>query len=178
MLFGNLANALKCLVFFRNLSRLHLRFSPYLESDYNDNAESTFRYRVIDIVSHCIEATWTETNQNSIYDTLQKEDSEFTDAQDDLALSSGHGIRIKELTISNLADSIDPKLMNSEAWNKLLRLPTLANLKILVQKDFAFYGEDTFRNEMYEFFQALPSQWLSPSVAENLQVLSLFYSHY
>ncbi|KAJ0150646.1 Uncharacterized protein HZ326_6813 [Fusarium oxysporum f. sp. albedinis] len=31
---------------------------------------------------------------------------------------------------------------------------------------------------MHEFFQVLPSQWLSPSVVENLQVLSLFYSHY
>ncbi|KAJ0150645.1 Uncharacterized protein HZ326_6812 [Fusarium oxysporum f. sp. albedinis] len=84
----NLANALKYLVFFRNLSRLHLRFSSYFQSDYNYNADSPFRYRVIDIVFHCIEITWTETNQNNIYDTLQKEDSEFADVHDDLALSS------------------------------------------------------------------------------------------
>ena len=77
--------------------------------------ESPFRYRVIDIVSHCIEITWTETNQNNIYDTLQKEDSKLADAHDDLALSSRNDIRIEELTISNLADSIDPKLIKSEA---------------------------------------------------------------
>lgn len=103
---------------------------------------------------------------------------ELADACDDLDLSSGHGIRIKELTISNLADSINPNLIRSEGWNKLLRLPTLVDLKILVKKDFAFLGENTFHNEMDEFFQAFPSQWLSPSVVENLQVLSLFYSHY
>ncbi|EWY85745.1 hypothetical protein FOYG_12855 [Fusarium oxysporum NRRL 32931] len=129
----------------------------FFQSDYNNNAESPFRYQVIGIISHYIETTWTETNQNNIYGTLQKEDSELVDARDDLDLSSGHGIRIKELTISNLADSINPNLIRSEGWNKLLRLPTLVDLKILVQKDFAFLGENTFHNEMDEFFQTFPS---------------------
>ncbi|KAF5252532.1 hypothetical protein FANTH_2426 [Fusarium anthophilum] len=69
------------------------------------------------------------------------------------------------------------RLIQSKAWNNLLRLPSLVDLKLLVGENHI--GKRTpLSAERYKFFSALPSQWLVPDVVQKLQVLSLFYTDY
>ncbi|KAF5652470.1 hypothetical protein F25303_3236 [Fusarium sp. NRRL 25303] len=89
----------------------------------------------------------------------------------------GASLQIKELTISHLTDYNDPRLIQSKAWNMLLRLPTLFDLKLLVGEDHAKNGTSLSAGRS-KFFIALPSQRLQPDVVQKLQVLSLFYTDF
>ncbi|KAF5532787.1 hypothetical protein FMEXI_12198 [Fusarium mexicanum] len=170
----NFLQFLPYLGLFNNLKHLHLRFSRSSNSRFNNVEEGWYyRYMVLDIISHSVIGVWTPEDRKRIYDTVPQNGGQmFTDTHD-ASIVQGDSLHIKELTISHLADYNDPKLIQSKAWNKLLRLPSLVGLKLLV-------GEDHCNNRTRlsawrsEFFTALPSQWLTPDVVQKLQVLSLF----
>ncbi|KLO95350.1 uncharacterized protein FFB20_01995 [Fusarium fujikuroi] len=95
----------------------------------------------------------------------------------DAPVLQGDSLQIKELTISHLADYNDPRVIQSKAWNKLLRLPTLIDLKLLVGEDHV-KNRTNLSTERSEFFSVLPSKWLQPDIVQKLQVLSLFYTDF
>ncbi|KAF4462605.1 hypothetical protein FALBO_10588 [Fusarium albosuccineum] len=98
----------------------------------------------------------------------------------DLSIHLGQVLPIKELTISNLADYNEPNLLSSGAWNKVLSLPTLIDLKLLTatETDEAAPEHTVYFEEKYAMMGDLPHTWLSPVFSENLRVLSLYYADY
>ncbi|KAF5563448.1 hypothetical protein FNAPI_2657 [Fusarium napiforme] len=122
---------------------------------------------------------WTPENRKTIYEAELPAiwDSKLFKYTHDALVLPGESLQIKELTISHLADYNDPRLIHSRAWNKLIRLPTLIDLKLLVGEDH-FNNRLDFSVEASEFFSALPSQWLQPDLVQKLQVLSLFYTDF
>ncbi|KAF5669057.1 hypothetical protein FDENT_11653 [Fusarium denticulatum] len=163
---------------FNNLKHLHVRFSRNSDSQIDFVYEEWyFRYLVLDIISHCVTGMWTPANREKIYNTAPPEGRDSFGYFSNAPALRGDELQIKELTISHLADYNDPRLIHSKAWNELLQLPTLVDLKLLV-------GEDRMPNgtllavEKYDFFRTLPSKLLRPSVVQKLQVLSLFYTDY
>ncbi|KAF5644093.1 hypothetical protein F52700_2661 [Fusarium sp. NRRL 52700] len=174
----NFLQILPYLGLFNNLKYLHVRFSRFSGAyEYAPYESWYFRYMVLDIISHCAMGMWTPASRSKIYDTAPLgRDSMFGYIHNAPAIS-GDPLHIKELTISHLSDYNDPRLTRSEAWNKLLRLPTLVDLKLLVGEEH-IGNQTSLSPERYEFFSALPSQWLTPDVVQKLQVLSLFYTDY
>lgn len=161
-----------------NLRHLHVRFMR--SSDEQGSLPFQwwyFRYMVLDIISHCVTGMWTPANRKKIYDTLPPEGQEMFRYTQNEQVLQGNSSRIKEFTISHLADYNDLRLIQSRAWNQLLRLPTLIDLKLLVGENH-IGKSTTLSAERYEFCSALPSQWLTPDVVQKLQVLSLFYTDY
>ncbi|KAF4343801.1 hypothetical protein FBEOM_2235 [Fusarium beomiforme] len=181
-------NTLPYLQYYQNITRSHMRFSEYCGYNrFDDRATWTdieaswpFRYKILDTVSHCITGMWTKAKQIQI-DQKVKGDRVLKhlvpDYNDDFPdLPTGHVMKIKEFTVSNLADYNDPNLLQSKAWGQLLHLPTLVGLKLLVTKEhYSPEYRHVICEEKYDFFQTLPSTYLTPSLASKLQVLSLFY---
>ncbi|KAF5669092.1 hypothetical protein FCIRC_9399 [Fusarium circinatum] len=174
----NFLQFLPYLGLFSNLKHLHLRFSRSSNSRVSNVEEGWYyRYMVLDIISHSVTGVWTPEDRKRIYDTVPQHGEQMCTNTHDASIVQGNSLQIKELTISHLADYNDPRLIQSKAWNKLLRLPTLTDLKLLVGEDHCSNGTrlSAWRSE---FFTALPSQWLTPDVVQKLQVLSLFYTDY
>ncbi|KAF5009133.1 hypothetical protein FDECE_4623 [Fusarium decemcellulare] len=175
-------NALPYVCWFGELTRLHLRFSEFCGDNDRDfwrtSIEETwdFRYRVLDTVFHCITGLWTKAEQITIDDTASLPDFEPAYPEDGLDVPSGQVMGLQELTISNLADYDDSSLTTSEAWKKLLSLPSLTHLKLLIatEEDDASPESSVYFEEKYFLFENLNSTWLSPSLADNLRVLSLY----
>ncbi|KAM0344786.1 hypothetical protein ACHAPU_007161 [Fusarium lateritium] len=166
---------------FKHLEALHLRFNHYCgdEDRTGVSIEETwdFRYRVLDTVCHCIAGMWTVERQMAIEEEVDDSpwDYERTYPGDEFD-DSDQVIQLKELTIANLADFHDPRLASSEAFKKVMSLPSLKDLKIFVtsQKDEDFDNSTVYYEEKYEFFEHLPGTWLAPSISNNLTVLSLY----
>ncbi|SPO00347.1 uncharacterized protein DNG_03192 [Cephalotrichum gorgonifer] len=170
---------------FGNLKVLHLRFSEYCGEDDDDRSglalEETwnFRYRVLDTICHCVAGMWTKERQVQIDKRMEQEwEPGYSYPDEDSSLPSGQVIHLKELTITNLADYHEPAL--SEAWKKVITLPSLIDLKLLVTTESCDPAPENsiYFKERYEFFENLPRSWLSPAVANNLRVLSLYYGDY
>ena len=102
----------------------------------------------------------------------------YTHPDDDSDLAPAQVIHLTELTIANLADYHEPGL--TEAWEKILALPSLVDLKLFVATESSEAAPERVIHfaEKYEFFASLPRSWLSPVVADNLRVLSLYYRDY
>ncbi|KAF5970903.1 hypothetical protein FCOIX_10126 [Fusarium coicis] len=175
----NFLQILPYLGLFSNLKHLHLRFSRYSPRRYSIEDGLQYRYLVLDIISHCAVGMWPPENRKAIYGAELPAiwDSHVFKYIHDAPVLPGDALQIKELTISHLADYNDVRLIHSRAWNKLLRLPTLIDLKLLVGEDHVNNRSD-LSVETSEFFGALPSQWLQPDLLQKLQVLSLFYTDF
>ncbi|KAF4973682.1 hypothetical protein FSARC_71 [Fusarium sarcochroum] len=181
--FFNVLPYLRC---FGRLTRLHLRYSEFCGMDdrrWMVSVEETwpFRYRVLDTISYCVTGMWTKAKQIDIDRTASIWGFIPDYADDSPEIFSGQAMSIKELTISNLADYKDPCLISSEAWQRLLTLPSLIDLKFLITTETyhdSMAHESVLLEEKYEFFESLPCTWLSPSLAGHLRVLSLYYTNY
>ncbi|KAF4503271.1 hypothetical protein FAGAP_425 [Fusarium agapanthi] len=174
----NFLQFLPYLCLFKNLKHLHLRFSRSSNSRvYNVEEGWYYRYLALDIISHSVTGMWTPEDRKRVYDTVPSHGKQMCTDTHDASILRGDSLQIKELTISHLADYNDLRLIQSKAWNQLLRLPSLVDLKLLVGEDHCSNGTrlSAWRSE---FFGALPSQWLTPDVVQKLQVLSLFNTDY
>ncbi|KAK2616912.1 hypothetical protein QQS21_000290 [Conoideocrella luteorostrata] len=174
---------LPCLRFFASLKTLHLRFSQYCGSRNNEfsmieiEESYDFRYRVLDTVFQCLAGTWSAEGQRKLDDSL---DLSLNIKPDSYKIPSGHvttsPIHIKTFTVSNLADYDDKRLTSSDAFQKVINSRHLTDLKLLiaVAKNVLAPEITPYYREKYEMFQSLPQTWLSPVLAQNLKVLSLF----
>ncbi|KAJ3549551.1 hypothetical protein NM208_g460 [Fusarium decemcellulare] len=175
-------DALPYIRYFGHLTIVHLRFNQYCGEDdrTGKTIEETwnFRYRVLDTLFHCIAGTWTTDKQMEIEEKAGDElyDYERTYPKDDFGASLNQIIQLKELTIANLADFHDLRLANSEAFKKVMSLPSLINLKVFVttEQDEDSDESHAYYEEKYEFFDYFPQTWLATSLSDNLRVLSLY----
>ncbi|KAH8668575.1 hypothetical protein BX600DRAFT_259447 [Xylariales sp. PMI_506] len=191
--------ALPLLRLFTDLKVLNLRFNQRCGNDNADGYDGPvidenydFRYVVLDTVFQCLAGTWSSKRQHRLEDELINFSSHDDDEQDeveDMKLTSWNShdsetktddevIQLHTFTVSNLADFDDERLTSSDAFRKVIRLPSLKNLKLLVatENDHAAISNEIRPPEKHVFFKSLPRTWLSPSISERLRVLSL-YSH-
>lgn len=88
---------------------------------------------------------------------------------------------LSRLTISNVPEILDDGFYASPGFQHLFFVEPPPALKLLIaprRHDTGELSEATFRPEMYEFFERLPSTWLSPPLASNLRELSLYRHDY
>ncbi|CAG9951049.1 unnamed protein product [Clonostachys rosea f. rosea IK726] len=177
-------NALPYLRFFRNLSSLNVVFTQFCGHTFLDpytSVEETtdFRYRVLDTVFRSVAGTWSSEQQANIDQTLQLRDFEPTYDQIAPGVSDAEIARrlpLKTLTISNLGDYNDERLTNSDYFKAVLESKELVDLKLQIttQADDAAPENELYLCDKYDLFAALPSTWLSPTVAGNLTTMSLY----
>ncbi|KAH6955880.1 hypothetical protein BKA56DRAFT_603192 [Ilyonectria sp. MPI-CAGE-AT-0026] len=182
-------NSLPLIRCFHNLASLHLRFSEHTKHDHMDAMDTetdNFRYRVLDTAFNCLAGTWSAESQLEMDENVLPYSFE-ADYETAPALVADSGpLPIKELTVSNLADFHDERFTESEVFKKVISMSSLKDLKLSitlqeVEKDHDDDYEPPdalwFR-EKYVMFENLPRTWLSPSVAGNLRVLSLYSRDY
>ncbi|KAF5664116.1 hypothetical protein FHETE_7225 [Fusarium heterosporum] len=175
---------------FTNVTALHIRFVEECgEGDRDDcgiSMEETweFRYGILDTVMHCAAGQWTLEKQRAI-DSLflgtgvcDLEEFDYSDQNSDFTNRGPFPLR--ELTITNLADYDDDYLTSSEAWNAIISLPTLIDLKLMIatEKNNHSPGRAIKYEEKYYFFQNIHKTWLSPNLSQHLRVLSLYFGDY
>ncbi|SPJ72233.1 uncharacterized protein FTOL_01961 [Fusarium torulosum] len=171
---------------FSSLSAIHLRFNQYCGEDDRVGLviEETygFRYRVLDTVFHCIAGMWTVDKQMAIEEKVEDElhDYERTYPENEFTGSLSQVMPLNELTITNLADYYDPDLASSDAFKKVMSMPSLTNLKLFVTTEKNEGTDDSiaYYEEKYVFFEYLPDTWLNQSISDNLTVLSLYACDY
>ncbi|KAF4964448.1 hypothetical protein FSARC_7634 [Fusarium sarcochroum] len=155
---------------FGRLTALHLLFDQHCGEDQRTGLD--------------IEETWCFRYRMEIEEKAEDEYSDYErtylDPEDDLGVPFDQIIKLKELTIANLADYNDTDLANPEAFKKVMSLPSLTNLKMFVATEIDEDSDDiiVYYEEKYEFFQHLPETWLAPSISDNLKVLSLYCQDY
>jgi hypothetical protein len=191
---------------FKRLKILNLRFSTHCGNDrrpsyYGVSIDESYDFRlcVLDTVFRCLTGTWSEKRQLRLEDRARIWfDDDDDDDENDLATagprsralpvslleaiedqSQGH-IELSCLTVSNLADYDDVRLTSSAAFQQVISSKTLRKLKLLVttEQEDAAPENAIWLPEKYNFFESLPQTWLTPSVAQNLRVLSLFCQDY
>ncbi|KAM5341202.1 hypothetical protein ACJ41O_015311 [Fusarium nematophilum] len=181
----DLMDALPLLRCFRNLSSLVLIFNGHCGNDdnYEYIEESTdFRYRLLDIVFRCLAGTWSAVKQEEIDQTLDIDEFtpnyEVSRAPEGLQVDSP--IPLRALTIQNLADYDDKRLTESESFVRVMTSGNLVDLKLHIafQVDEWTPETDMGFTEKHDMLEDLHETWLSPGVARNLRVLSLYCDYY
>lgn len=173
-------DALPFLSLFRNVDTLHLRFCYDCSDDWTSEDKGThdFCYRVLDTVFCSLAGTWSEDRQRKIDEALGFDQS-FNYTMGKVPVDTPKTpIALKTLTASHLDEFNDPRLTNSEAFNMIMILPSLVDLRLSIAID------STNRDGMfspkfpdkYEIFGTLHSTWLQPAIASHLRVLSLYCS--
>lgn len=161
------------------------RFSPIL-----------FTTIYTETVLRCISGSWTKEAQGlwerrwyrwsepraealanlSLATSLQSEPEFFDTVQS----FPEKAINLAILTISNLSEKDSEYLMSSAAMTRFLATQSLSKLQLLTNSE-KWDGDSripfTIHNR-YEFFENLPSTWLSPPIADRLRTLSLFANDY
>ncbi|KAF4445611.1 hypothetical protein F53441_10675 [Fusarium austroafricanum] len=184
-------NALPYLRYFPNIMALHIRFEEHCgdvdRMDWSTEIEESyaFRYKVLDTILHCAAGLWTLEKQLKIDKVMEgfiylDEGDEFDYSDQDLDFVTDTPFQLKELTITHLADYDDDNITSSEAWKKVISLPTLVDLKLFVttEEEEASPESAVYFQEKYMFFENLHNTWLSPNLADNLKVLSLYFRDY
>ncbi|KAF4963783.1 hypothetical protein FSARC_8227 [Fusarium sarcochroum] len=180
--FMNALPFLRCLT---KLTALHLRFNEHCGEDDHGciTIEETWEFRnhVLDTICHCIAGMWTLERQLELDEGIKGclDEEEFDYSHQDLEFPADT-LRLKELTIANLAAYHDINTINSEAWRKVISLPSLVDFKTFVvsEQDEASPERAYYYEEKFEFFDSLHESWLSPSLSDHLKVLSLYCQDY
>ncbi|KAH7140068.1 hypothetical protein B0J13DRAFT_447440 [Dactylonectria estremocensis] len=176
-------NTLSYLQYFHHLKSLHLRFNAHsgesTRNTWSCNIEETwdFRFQVLDVLFQCLAGTWPRNIQEQLR-SVSAHDLGTVDATPDNELNffKTQPICLKTLTIANLAAYEEQRLVNSEAFKKVLSSPTLTDLKLYISPENDELSPEVSLGypEPHEFFLTLPHTWLAPCLAQNLSVLSLY----
>ncbi|KAJ3542688.1 hypothetical protein NM208_g3956 [Fusarium decemcellulare] len=107
-------------------------------------------------------------------------DAKLDYSDEDFGISQEQVLPLRELTISNLADFPEFNLYGSDAFERVISLPSLVDLRLYVatESNDAEPESAVHYLEKYEFFENLSSSWLSGEICQNLTTLSLFYRDY
>jgi hypothetical protein len=182
--------ALPHLRYFTNITSLHIRFEEHCGEDDRNGGSieevAELRYRVLDTIMHCAAGMWTLEKQRVIDKVLlgylytESEMEEFDYCDQDLEFINNGPFPLRELTVTNLADNDDANLTLSEAWNAIISLPSLVDLKLFIAtEEYQASPENAiYFEEKYYFFQSLHETWLSPNLSQHLRVLSLYFRDY
>ncbi|KAF4458062.1 hypothetical protein F53441_137 [Fusarium austroafricanum] len=189
----NFLLTLPYLSFLRRLTSLCIRFRSQctMESPAPDSDLTwSYRYVVLDTIYHCVAGMWTmekqaiiDANAGFAHTGLGPDDdgwwpdrNKFNPGLDDL---NQQAIPLRQLIVTNMADYHDPRLNASEAFKKVISMPSIRDLRLHVisqrdnqhptRADFS----SPFSRAKYEFFAGLPISWLTPDITGNLRVLTL-----
>ncbi|UPL03280.1 hypothetical protein LCI18_014214 [Fusarium solani-melongenae] len=85
-------------------------------------------------------------------------------------------IQLKTLTISNLEDGINTKLIMLEAFKIVTSSPSLVDLRLYLATDTKSLTQSSGNkcSDQSDMLDSLPYTWLRPSIAGHLRVLSLY----
>ncbi|KAH7009833.1 hypothetical protein EDB80DRAFT_414604 [Ilyonectria destructans] len=168
-------DALAFLSSFRKLDALHLRFPPECGDDSFPEESPNFRYRILHTVFNSLAGSWSKESQQNVDAGLNMEEVyKYKMKKYPIGMSQGP-ILLKCITISNLEDRVEPRLVSSDAFKTILGSERLTDLRLHIARQTR--GESRFPSGTgYDFFESIPYTWLSSPVAANLKVLSL-YSH-
>ncbi|KAI6749627.1 hypothetical protein HG530_015041 [Fusarium avenaceum] len=182
--------ALPHLRYFTNITSLHIRFEEHCGEDdaHGTSIEEVaeLRYRVLDTIMHCAAGMWSLEKQRIIDKVLleylyaEDEMEEFDYSDQDLEFVNDGPFPLRELTVTNLADNDDANLTLSKAWNAVISIPSLVDLKLLVatEENQSSPENSIYFENQYYFFQSLHKTWLSPNLSQHLRVLSLYFRDY
>ncbi|EEU37493.1 uncharacterized protein NECHADRAFT_51304 [Fusarium vanettenii 77-13-4] len=181
-------NALPYLHYFTNVTALHVRFHESLGGSYlapvayDFEHTGLFRFRVMETICHCVMGMWTPQIQVKIDETGQFNqffnDEHPLEYIDDQEIPLGHVMPLRELTISNLSPYKDLFAEESGVLKKMLSLPSLVDLKLLITSG-GRPDRDRSRSLLEtRMLQTFPETWMFPTIAQNLQTLSLVYGEY
>ncbi|KAJ3463790.1 hypothetical protein MRS44_008576 [Fusarium solani] len=155
--YSDFLNALPYIASFRNLEAFHLRFGTVQEEARI--IRSTVIERVFqDLAGISLDHPFGEKSHPS------------------LPIDPPTPIQLKTLTISNLEDSINNKLVNSEAFQAIISSPCLVDLRLYLATDTKSLTQSSSSkcSDQSDMFDSLPYTWLTPSISGNLRVLSLY----
>ena len=183
-------NVLPSIRFFNGLKSLHIRFQPAYESSYDypgtedllgpEVEESTdLRYRVLDIIFRCLDGTWVKWLQEFINDGLPDLVDRFDPFEDTLPIDYeivNELIALRTLTITNLACDDDERLISSAAFRRVMMSKTIVDFRICVTAHNEVASGTVANWRAWDMYRSLPYTWLTPHLASNLKVLSLFVS--
>lgn len=84
------------------------------------------------------------------------------------------------LTVANLSEYTANLMDDASEFQDLINSKSLSELKLLISAQHynSYPIEQTYPPEEYEFFEKLPTTWLSPALCSNLRVLSLCRHEY
>ncbi|KAF4344870.1 f-box domain protein [Fusarium beomiforme] len=168
-------DALPLLARFHNLQILHLCFdSSFTLQDYKQYS-TKLRSRVLTTVFRILSGTFEKDSSKTANEAHASATTEIP-----LQGTLSSPISPSTLIIFNLGDYHDPELSNMPGFKAIMGGITALRLDIAQHKEMiSRYLESTAaRNQCQEMFTQLPFTWLSPTIATNLQVLSLCYQSY
>ncbi|UZP42847.1 hypothetical protein NXS19_010663 [Fusarium pseudograminearum] len=99
----------------------------------------------------------------------------------DLADFSQPAIPLQQLIVTNLPDQHDDRLNTSEAFLKIMSMPSLRDIRLHVEPRINILhpvASSPFSPGKYKFFNNLHVSWLAPDIAGNLQILTLNYKEF
>ncbi|KAI0602946.1 hypothetical protein F4775DRAFT_531263 [Biscogniauxia sp. FL1348] len=179
--------ALPFLRSFSNLRTLNIRFHSE-DEDYLHDYTAGLRCYVLSTIFSCLAGTWSPEWQRKLghdldIDIQSSEDktvqgNEFNAASPTAETSTP--IELRTLTISHLESLCDDRLTSLQAFKQVIGSVSLRELKLLVtiEPSNELAWSTTHQETTYQFLEALPRTWLAPSLAQNLQVLSLYCTEY
>ncbi|KAJ4247128.1 hypothetical protein NW762_013266 [Fusarium torreyae] len=158
---------------FRNLEALHLRFCE--REHHYPISISSFRktsLRVLDTVFHSLAGTWTEQRQRDLDsgpNTMRAIEHRMLKSPQNPPATP---ISLKTLTVSNLENYLEESLTTSAAFQTILNSKSLVDMRLYIATSMSdpYCGESLL-------FPRIQSSWLTPDIAKNLQVLSLYCHH-
>lgn len=193
---------------FSGLQAVNIKFTAQVETQIRLNGQAamsvldlrqhqSFQTNVLGTIIKCITGQWTEecheawgrswlawsATRTSLYkpsgETNAMPGGRFTEFL--LPFSPcGRLLSLSALTVANLPDTSDHVFYESPEFQHLLSSQSLSKLKLLVatQRHPSNPTEEIFLPDKYDFFEQLPTTLLSPAIASNLRVLSLYCHDY
>lgn len=186
--------ALPSLRLYSALQTLNIKFKRF-----GDDDDVSPRCRILNTILRCTMGTWTqnlhENWQNFWLNELEgriHHHSSFDDFMSSLHSHelaslllpfspSGKLMYLSSLTIANLSSGIEDIMYgDSPGFESLTNFQSLTELKLLVttRQDHPNFSEQISLPDKYDFFEGLPTTWLSPALCSNLRVLSLYSREY
>ncbi|KAJ4126979.1 hypothetical protein NW768_008600 [Fusarium equiseti] len=182
-------NTVPMIRFFNRLISLRIRFRTYsrlYRRNHNSWLAMQHRLDLLDTIFHWIVGMGNKndqdvTNSDAGFYGLPEGQSSISDLTD----FSQPAIPLQQLIITNLPDHHEAKRVTSEAFLKILSMPSLSDLRLHVEarRDLhhpvrAPEGTSPASPGKYLFFDKLPVSWLAPEMTKHLQVLTLHCKDY
>ncbi|KAL8400501.1 hypothetical protein RB594_000769 [Gaeumannomyces avenae] len=180
---------------FRNLRTLNIRFNKIVQRELAPHhhlfradsiRESTrFRLQVLHIAINALSGAYTDKTPVNRASPIFDPDKLYPQpGHPKFPNTDPRPIGLEGLTIANLSP-YDARLIDPGALQTILATPSFRSLKLLVTRaGYERRGGEIMprvhflQPENHHFYRRIPLEWLSPAVAQNLRVLSLYDAHY
>lgn len=180
--------ALPRLRLFSALQTLNLRFTRF-----DDDGKIDQQVAVLDTIVRCTTGQWTDhlqenwhTSWLARFENLKHAYPGFDESTSPLDgqgmnklllpfSPTGRLLHLSSLTIANLTGFSAKSIHERPEFQSWINSNSFTELKLLLstQHNHSYAIAQTYPPEEFEFFEKLPTTWLSPALCSNLRVLSL-----